>query len=488
MLKVQERHRHYQWLRNDRTAWRLLGAETAPLILAFLGELFSEVSEVSIDRAKTELEIYLSKLGSGEAGPAVAARSYINQWVDANYLREQSQKLTLTSVTQTALQFVESIGRRDMMVTASHLETVNQEMGRLLVQLSPDIGERSRFLEEQIEALEKAKKRLLEGHVEELTHTQKRERVRHLYTLAVSLSQDFRLLEEEMRLHEIAIRQKVLEEQDSRGDVLVAVLDAEDLMHQSPAGQAFDGFYTLLGDDERSDAFRGQIRRLMALGISEFLSPDETRTFMDLVTHLMLQSERVIARRRSATESLRAYIQSGVQREQRAVDRLLKQAERLASAMQSKRDIEWHGDLPIMLNTGKLRLSTPMALLVTMPEESSSQGPVEECETKRTLDLDTLAQFNGMRIVDVAARVRDVLRRSGARTLGDLTVLEPIRGGVEEVVALIRIAHSVGATHFEGASEKIFFTDENNKLMRATVPTLLLSAEDFPEDLYEMDT
>ncbi|MDB5970115.1 MAG: hypothetical protein JWQ90_2565 [Hydrocarboniphaga sp.] len=228
MLKVQERHRHYQWLRDDRTAWRLLRADTAPLILAFLGELFSEVTEVSIDRAKTELEIYLSKHGSGEAGPAVAARSFINQWVNANYLREQSQKLTMTSVTQTALQFVESIGRRDMMVTASHLETVNQEMGRLLVELSPDIGERSRLLEEQIDALEKAKKRLLEGHVEELTRTQKRERVRHLYTLAASLSQDFRLLEEEMRLHEIAIRQKVLEEQDSRGDVLVSILDAED--------------------------------------------------------------------------------------------------------------------------------------------------------------------------------------------------------------------------------------------------------------------
>lgn len=488
MLKIEERHRRYQWLRDDRTAWRLLRADTAPLILAFLGELFVEVNEVPIDRARTELELYLSKNGSTEAEPSVAARLYINQWVDAGYLVEQHQKVTMTAVTQAALHFVESFGRRDSSVTASHLETVNQEMGRLLVELSPDIAERQRLIEEQIAALEESKTRLLEGRVQELTAAQKRERVRHLYGLATALAQDFRALEEDMRLHEAAIRQRILDENDTRGDVLTGVLDAEDVMRQSPAGLAFDGFYALLGDEERNAAFRGQIRRLMALGVSSFLSPEEARILNDLVHHLLMQSERVIARRRSAIESLRGYIQSGVQKEQRAVDRLLKQAERLAAALATRQDIDWHSDLSITLSTGKVRLSTPMALLVTMPAESGDEGPVEDHVAKRSLDGDALALFSGLRLVDVAARARDVLRRTGARTLGDLTVLEPVKGGIEEVLALVRIAQAVGATRFEGQSETIYFTDERNRLMKARVPTLLMSAEDFPDDLSEMDT
>jgi hypothetical protein len=358
-VKTEDRRRQYQWLRDDRTAWRLLCATNAPLILAFLSELFDGASEVAIDRARTELEVHLRSHPTGEGEPATMARLYINQWVDDGYLREQNQKLVMTAVVQAALQFAESFGRRETMATASHLETVNQEMGRLLVDLSPDIAERQRLIDEQIAALEQNRKRLLDGQVVELSPLQKRERVRHLYALAIALTQDFRFLEEEMRTHELAVRKQILEDQQTRGSVLGGVLDAEDLMGQSPAGQAFDGFYALLGDEDRSAAFRNQVKRLMALGVGDYLSSEERRYFMELVSQLLIQSERVIARRRLATESLRAYIQSGAQQEHRIVDRLLKQAERLAAALQHRQDIDWFAEVGVTLNTGKLRLFSP---------------------------------------------------------------------------------------------------------------------------------
>ena len=488
MQRVIEKQGRFDWLLKERSPWRLLRADNSPLILAFLGELFDTVSEVPVDQARTELELHLAKAGTTELDPATQARIYLNQWVDDGWLREQSQRFLLTTVTQIALQFVGGFESQDLSVSASHLETVNQEMARLLVDLSPDIAERQAMIDEQIAALERTRQQLLAGRMTELSAPQRRERVRHLYTLTSRLSQDFRRLEEEMRLHEIAIRRRILDDEENSGVVLAGVLDAEDLMRQSPAGMAFDGFYRLLGDVDRSTAFRSQIKRLMTLGIAEHLSADESRHFVDLISQLLMQSERVILRRRAATQSLRTFLLSGALDEQRSVDRLLKKIDRLAIAMVSQPDIDWHGTLlPIDLDTGKAHLRSPTALKMTFPPGDSEQGPAEDAPSGSALDADALTQMSGLRIAQVANQVRDVLRRSGPQSIGSLSALRPIRGGVEEVIALVRVAHATDATPIEGKFEVIFFTDERGKLMRAEVPSLILNADSFPDRLDAVD-
>lgn len=313
MSRESERRRQYSALRDASPAWRLLARESAPLILSFVADLFEGAEDVAIETARLRLVSILESEGIQDS--PTTARSYLNSWIDDGILREQNQRLSVTAATQSALQFVASLGSRAMTATASHLETVNEEMRRLLVALSPDDEERQRIIEQQIRDLESAKERLLRGDAPERTPAQRRELVRHVFGLAHALTQDFRYLEDEMRRHELEIHQRVLNDQETRGTVLSGVLDAEDLMRQSPAGMAFDGFYALLGDDEKSDAFRARVRRLFSLGIGEYLSAEESRYFSDMVNELLAQSERIIERRRAATESLKAYMLSGSQEE-----------------------------------------------------------------------------------------------------------------------------------------------------------------------------
>ncbi len=460
-------------------------ADKAPLILAFLSDLFDGVTEVPFERARSELELIYR--GEGVADPSTNARLALNNWIDDGLLREQGQKLTMTSKAELALKFVDGLDSRDMLVTESHLETVSEEIRRLLVVLSPDIEERKRVIEEQIRELEAAKDRLAAGLTPELSDAQRRERVRHLYNQAIRLTQDFRFLEDEMRQHADTIRKQILDDQESRGSVMEGVLDAEDAMRQSPAGMAFDGFYSMLADAERSLAFRAQIKRLMKLGIAEYLTKDESRYLGEMVTELLNQSSRVIERRRAATESLKAYMTSGAQEEHRAVDRLIKQAMQLAVRLKGKfpqGSPEWNMELPLILRTGKVRVGMPSLIKVSKPAESLEMTEIVEHVNGTELSDASLKAMDGVSIHAVASEVRDVLRTSGSRTLAELSFLRPVKRGVAEVMALIRIAITTQAQRFgESDTEQFSVVDLDGTELLVTVPTFVLSYEKFPEDM-----
>lgn len=460
-------------------------ADRAPLILAFLSDLFDGVTEVPFERARSELELIYR--GEGVADPSTNARLALNNWIDDGLLREQGQKLIMTSKAELALKFVDGLDSRDMLVTESHLETVSEEIRRLLVVLSPDIEERKRVIEEQIRELEATKDRLSAGLAPELSDAQRRERVRHLYNQAIRLTQDFRFLEDEMRQHADTIRKQILDDQESRGSVMEGVLDAEDAMRQSPAGMAFDGFYSMLADAERSLAFRAQIKRLMKLGIAEYLTKDESRYLGEMVTELLNQSSRVIERRRAATESLKAYMTSGAQEEHRAVDRLIKQAMQLAVRLKGKfpqGSPEWNIELPLVLRTGKVRVGLPSLIKVSKPAESLEMTEIVEHINGTELSDASLKAMDGVSVNAIASEVRDVLRTSGSRTLAELSFLRPVKRGVAEVMALVRIAITTQAQRFgESDTEQFSVVDLDGTELLVTVPTFVLSYEKFPEDM-----
>lgn len=487
-MAFHETYSSFQRLRDERPAWKLLAAHSGPFMLAVMSEWFEEGNpEVSVDRARVYLESRIRDTRTEEeAGdPAQTARSWLNQWVDAGYLREQNQKYIMTAATQTAMQFAVGLVHREMSATASSLENVSSAFRRLVVDLSPDIEERKALLQEQIDNLNREMAALDASGVRVLSPERKREGVRTVYGLAMRLTQDFRFLEDELRRNENTIQQRILDDEESRGGVLISVMDAEDALNGSPAGQAFNGFYDLLSNDERAEEFRAQIKRLLALGAGEFLSADESMQLMHLVRNLLSESERVLSRRGAGVDRLRAYIQSGAAVEHREMDRLLRRAAQYALKLQDNKEISWHDDMSIMMRTGKVRFSSPASLAVKMPDEVRMVANLDESETPVRVSDGAIEKLSRFRFTRVVERTWEALCRMGPRTLGELAIENPIRGGVEEVLALVRIAQSTRAQCL-GGDEWIYFTDNDKKLLRAKVPTMLLLPDNFPEDLREV--
>ncbi|MCE1915074.1 DUF3375 domain-containing protein, partial [Enterobacter hormaechei] len=83
---------------------------------------------------------------------------------------------------------------------------------------------------------------------------------------------------------------------------------------------------------------------------------------------LSRESDRVFQIRRRTEESLRAYIESGTAQENRAVDRLLGQLERLAIELKNL-GYDLQTATTLSLPVGAASISSPESMLLKSPDE-----------------------------------------------------------------------------------------------------------------------
>lgn len=188
----------YRRLFTESVAWRLLRADNAPIILAFLVDLFVEETEVPFSRARVALDAELQRcreLGIWET--ETSAGAYLNQWIRMGWLREMDDLLTRTDASDVAIRFGQSLDQRGAGTTASHLRIVQEAVREFAVAISPDAGERVALLEHKKAEIQQEIDALNAGVVTQLTEVEQRERIREIYHLASVLTGDFRRVEDE---------------------------------------------------------------------------------------------------------------------------------------------------------------------------------------------------------------------------------------------------------------------------------------------------
>jgi hypothetical protein len=67
-------------------------------------------------------------------------------------------------------------------------------------------------------------------------------------------------------------------------------------------------------------------------------------------------------------------------------------------------------------------------------------------------------------------------------TIASIARFHPLNAGLEELVACIRIAKAVGAASL-AEKETVLIRDKQGIRLLASIPTLLLTADLFPDDL-----
>ncbi len=477
-------HSRFNRLKSEHAAWRLLKADNAPLILSFVSELFREESEIPFGQARVVLQSELDRLMDEGRKVDKAAGAYLREWTASGWLRELDDRLTCTDACDVALRFCQGLEQRDVNASASHLRIVQDAVTQLAVELSPNPKERIALLEHKKAALQREIDNLTAGVVHELPEMEQRERMREVYQLASVLTGDFRRVEDEIRSLDQNLRVQMIESGGSRGDVILALLEKEQMLAESDAGRAFDGFFQLLCDQNRSVEFREQLRSILARPAAQHLSAEEARFLRYLVRELTRESKRVFQVRRRTEESLRAYIESDVHMENRAVGRLLHQLEQLAVQFNA-RDIRL--ETPILLNlpSGSVKVRSIDSMRLRTPEEqldiSSIQAQVNHANPSESM-LDCLET---VQIIEVAGKMRETLCQEGPMTVAMMMQQHMIEAGLEELVAYLRVAKSVGAAHLKG-KEQVTIKDRQGTPIQASIPCYQLSAEMFPDDIAEV--
>ena len=473
----------YRRLYQDNATWKLLRGENVPIILAFLQDLFAEENEVPFGRARIALESHIEQcreLAIWETQTPAAV--YLNQWIRSGWLREMDDKLSKTDASEVALRFCQNLDHRETGTTASHLRIVQEAVRDLAVAISEDADERIRLLENKKAEIQREIDALNGGLVSLLTDVEQRERIREIYQLAAALTGDFRRMEDDIRLLDQALRVQMIEQGSKRGEVLLSIMEKEALLSETDAGSAFEGFFSLLCDENRTQEFRSQLRSILDKPVAEQLKPQQRQFLNQLIRELTNESDRVFQIRRRTEEGLRAYIESGAALENQAVDRLLGRLERGAIALRDG-DVKSNTPTNLSLPVGACKITSPETMRLRMPEEKLDTSGIELQENATSPSSTMLDALDTVRIKEVALRMKEVVKEP--TTVGAVIDQLSVNSGLEELVAYLRVARAAGATSL-AQKEIVEVTDKNGVKLQATIPTYLLSPDLFPQDINDL--
>lgn len=475
----------FQRLFAENAAWKLLRADNAALILAFMADLFSEDNEVPFGRARVALDAEIERcVELGIWQTTTGAGAYLRQWIQAGWLRELDDHLTKTDACEVALRFCQGLDQRDTNTTASHLRIVQEAVRDFAVAISPNPADRLALLNSRKAQIQREINDIKAGVVIELSQEEQRERIREIYQLASVLTGDFRRVEDEIRELDQQLRVQMIQSESSRGDILLSVLEKEQLLAKTDAGSAFESFFQLLCDPNRSAEFRDQLQSTLSRPAASNLSSQQQRFLAKLMRELTRESDRVFQIRRRTAESLRAYIESGALFESRAVDNLLGKLERLAVSFKNV-NVDLRTQTKLWLPVANVHVRSPDSLRLKTPEEKLDTTGVQTQVNATTPNSEMLDSLDAVKMLDVARVIADQLQRHGPMTIGGIVEKQPLTAGLEELVAFVRVAKSVGATAL-GDKEQIAVTDKKGAQLSASIPRFLLSSNLFPDNIEEV--
>ncbi len=487
----------YQRLREQNPAWRLLAARRAPLVLACLRRLFANPGErVTFDDAVQLLAELLFEhannpdydIRSTELGRL--ARRELRDQIRAKLLVERDGELSATDALQQVFRFVDRLEDRMMSSTASRLATVQHQIAEVAARLDPDPEARATRIRARIAELEAELEAVAAGDVSVLDGDPAVEAIQDVYTLTMSLRDDFGRVEDSYRRADQDLRVAIIRDQQHRGLVVDRLLEGHDTLIETPEGRVFQAFHTQLNS---SDDLEHMSRNLTQILESEAAGAGLTRQqqldLRRIRSQLVAESSNVVRARARSERDVRNYLRSGLGAEHQRVSQLLD------AVLERALDITWDRQAVRRSPTPLPPIGVPVA--VPVPGRLRSA----EVSIDGTDDLSFLPQPAGVGDIDSelwlalqgldrqawATRTVEALQREGRPlTMAGLAAVLPPTHDLETVTVWIEMASQVEATVSELSETFDVTPSDDSPPLRFTVPTITFEPATLADQTWEL--
>lgn len=469
-------------LRQHHPAWRLLRADNAPLIVAFLAEVFVTANRRSLDEhalaSLLEDRLYALRQGLGaDAFPRPAA-AYLDDWADnaSGWLRkyypsgQDVAHFELTPATEKAIEWLESLAKRQFVGTESRLLTIFELLRQLVEGSDDDPRTRLAELHKRRAALDEEIARVRAGEVQLMDETRVKERFLDVARTARSLLADFREVEQNFRDLDRQARERIATWDGSKGRLLQEVLGDRDAIADSDQGRSFRAFWEFLMSPARQQELSELLRKAFALPPVQSLAPERRllRMHYDWL-EAGEAAQRTVAR---LSEQLRRYLDDQAWLENRRIMHLLRDIEVSALALRERPPA---GE-PFSLAASAAQLNLPL----DRPLYSAPLKPriATQILLEGEADSDAAALFeqNPVDKARLQAQIRLALRSQPRVSLGELLERFPLRQGLAELVAYLDLAAADRRNSFDDAQvQRIAWCDANGHERRASVPLIIFS-------------
>jgi hypothetical protein len=469
----------------DQPLWRLLAADKAPLIIVLLQELLEGERALAASVLSERLGHALSELSAQGEDLPQSASAYVADWLRQGWLTRRlpqgasEEEYALSSDAAQAIRFVSSLRDRRVLATESRLSTVMRQLQRLVEETETNPEMRIVALLHEQERLDRELENVQRSGATPLSNERALERAREIIALADELAADFRRVRDDFEELNRELRQKLLEHEGSRGDVLTALFAGVDVIGQTDAGKTFAAFWKLLTDPEEAEAVREALEALSKRAFMLSLSARERRFLLNLTALLLDEGGRVHEVLHSFARSLKSFVQSKEFREQRRLRALLKQATQAALAARAEvrptQDLAW--ELP--LTSSHIR-SVSQATLYDPAERLSDD---EMCDgAAAELGLDVVSELVRQSEIDFRSlrrNLRTLLLQQARASIAQVLEAYPADQGFGSVVGYV----ALGVKHGQCTAERelVHWRGRDQVDRRAWLPTIYFTRERYDE-------
>jgi hypothetical protein len=450
-MKVARQVAVYENLRN-KALWRLLSAHTAPIILALLhAHLLDADRRIPQSILFERIERDLEELRAAGMDVPQRAQAYVADWLSAGYLERYfpagaiEEEYEISAAAAAAIRFVEASIERRTTATESRLSAVIQQLSRLIEETDKNKDTRIASLMLERERIDAEIERVERGDIRVLGDTQALERVREVIALTQELVADFRRVRDEFDVLNRQLREKLLEETESRGDVLEALFAGVDLIGESEAGRTFAAFWRLLTDPQQNQVLEDALEALDQREFFKKLTPDE-RQFLRHMTRTLLEQGGVVhdVLQRFA-RSLKNFVQSREYLEQRQINQLLNDAQRAALALKDVVGLAEKLEYELPLTSCRIRSLAQMTLhdpSLGLSDASIADAPRAE------ISLDTIGELVAQSEIDfrtLLINIRSCLSEPNVHQVSIAEILNtyPAAQGLGSIIGYM----SLGSRH-----------------------------------------
>jgi hypothetical protein len=452
-------------LRQRHTAWRLLRAGNATLILSFLGDFFVEGNRgaSSASEVAAALDDHLYALNTaiatelGEARYPKAPREYLEDWsaADAGFLRrfyppgDGDVHYEVTPAFEKAYGWVVALQERSFVGTESRLHTAVELLRQIVHGTDTDPERRLADLHRRRDDLDAEIAAVESGLLPLLAPAGVRDRYQQFSVTARDLLSDFREVEDNFRRLDRAAREKIATWDGAKGDLLAELVGSRSQITSSDQGHSFGAFYEFLLSDARQQELTELLRQVVRLDAVE-VDPRTSGIHHDW-SEAAERAQRTV---RQISEQLRRFLDDQVWLENRRVLDLVRDVE--AAALELRHDSPTLG---LEIDEPGIAISLPFERPLFAPPVSAE---VDSLIPPTIADVDAEVLF-AQTFVDQArlmANIQAAMPRNTTALLSDIVAMYPIEQGAAEIIGYLALDSGDLAVEMDGAVQSVLeYTD-----------------------------
>jgi hypothetical protein len=481
MTKADKTIATYRRMR-DQPLWRLVASDNGPVVIGLLqAHLFegdrSLPAGIFYERLHRDLEDLRAQ---GEDLPRTA-QAYVADWLAAGYLERRfppgatEEEYELSAAAASAIRFVSGLVEPRTMATESRLAVVIQQLVRLSSETDANPETRIAALQAERARIDEQIAAIRQGRLQSLPAARALERVREIIALADDLAGDFRRVRDRFEQLNRDLRERLVDNDASRGEVLDALFAGVDVIAESDAGRTFNAFWRLLTDPEQSSTLDQAIDEVLSRDFTGQIDARDRRFLLSLTRMLLEQGGMVQEVLQHFARSLKNFVQSREYLEQRRVNQLLKEAQR--AALDLKDEIRATDTLEYTLQLTSSRLRSLSQWVLFDPATQAPGGGMLDGDAA-PIGLDDVGELVAQSEIDfrvLKANIRAALRQRSQTSIGEVMNQFPATQGLGSVVGYM----ALGARHGVRGdrNETVEWEGQDEQRRRARIPAIYFVRE-----------